>query len=76
MTRRASGISVDPRPQRGDSAGEDLALSVRLAETVLTSVEAPLAADPSTGHLFLVVSLVLMGVALLLAGYYAGQARK
>ena len=43
---------------------------------VLAASEAPLAADPSTGHLFLVVPLVLMGVAVLLAGYYAGQARK
>lgn len=43
---------------------------------VLAAGEAPLAADPTTNHLVLVMPLVVMGIALLLAGYYAGLARK
>jgi hypothetical protein len=36
---------------------------------------APLAADQSIQHIFWVLPLVLMGILLFVAGYYAGQAR-
>jgi urea transporter len=36
---------------------------------------APLAADQSINHGFLVLPLVLMGILLFVAGYYSGQAR-
>jgi len=35
----------------------------------------PLAADQSVTHVFLVLPLVLMGIFLFVAGYYAGLAR-
>ena len=36
---------------------------------------APLAADQSISHVFLVLPLVLMGILLFVAGYYSGLAR-
>ncbi len=36
---------------------------------------APLAADQSITHVFLILPLVLMGILLFIAGYYAGLAR-
>ena len=36
---------------------------------------APLAANQSINHGFLVLPLVLMGILLFVAGYYSGQAR-
>lgn len=36
---------------------------------------APLAAQQSIAHIFLVLPLVLMGILLFVAGYYAGLAR-
>jgi len=37
---------------------------------------APLAANQTIPHLVLILPLVLMGVCLLVAGYYAGLARR
>ena len=42
---------------------------------VAAASTAPLAADQSIKHVFLVLPLVLMGILLLVAGYYAGLAR-
>jgi len=37
---------------------------------------APLAANQSISHIFLVLPLVLMGILLFVAGYYSGLAHK
>ena len=42
---------------------------------VVAASTAPLAANQTIQHVFLILPLVLMGVLLLIAGYYAGQAR-
>ena len=41
---------------------------------VCAASTAPLAANPSINHIFLVLPLVVMGVLLFVAGYYSGLA--
>jgi len=42
---------------------------------ICAASSAPLAADQSIAHVFIVLPLVLMGILLFVAGYYAGLAR-
>ena len=51
-----------------------VALFAALA-AVCAAITAPLAADQSITHIFLILPLVLMGIFLFVAGYYAGLAR-